>query len=744
MEEEEIKTIHVLLAILLDKNNIVSSALRHMKIDYDSVLEEYLNISDIKSKLDDSIENDDDIFGPSESDYQKTEKSKSSGSTPTLDNFGRDLTKYADENRLDPIVGRISEIERVAQILSRRKKNNPILVGEPGVGKSAIAEGLAIRIVERKVSRVLFDKRVVMLDLAALVAGTKYRGQFEERMKALISELENNPNVILFIDEIHTLVGAGGATGSLDASNMFKPALARGEIQCIGATTIDEYRQYIEKDGALERRFQKVLIDPTSISETIEILNNIKERYEEHHNVEYTEDAINSCVVLTDRYMNDRYLPDKAIDALDEAGSRVHITNIKVPKKISSLEEKIEDLVKLKKNAISQQKFEEAAKLRDYEKNSIKELNEAKKQWENEIKSNKIIVNGDNVAEVVSLMTGIPVQRIASKEIKKLSKMSNNIKKKIIGQDDAITKISRAIQRNRVGLKDPKKPIGTFIFLGSTGVGKTQLAKALSEEMFDSTDSLIRIDMSEYMEKFSVSRLVGAPPGYVGYEEGGQLTEKVRKKPYSVILLDEIEKAHPDVFNLLLQVLDDGQVTDSLGRKIDFKNTVIIMTSNIGTRQLKDFGQGVGFNTSARKNNASEHSKGVIENALKRTFAPEFLNRIDDVVLFNSLEKEDINKIIDIELKHVVERINNLGYEINISKGAKDFVATKGFDSKFGARPLKRAIQKYIEDPLAEKIINIELSLGDKINIKISKSSDELIFTIQKQEEQKPKNKAKS
>ena len=744
LEEEEIKTVHVLLAILLDKNNIVSSALRHMKIDYDTVLEEYLNISDIKSKLDDSIENDDDIFGPSESDYQKTEKSKTSGSTPTLDNFGRDLTKYAEENRLDPIVGRISEIERVAQILSRRKKNNPILVGEPGVGKSAIAEGLAIRIVERKVSRVLFDKRVVMLDLAALVAGTKYRGLFEERMKALISELENNPNVILFIDEIHTLVGAGGATGSLDASNMFKPALARGEIQCIGATTIDEYRQYIEKDGALERRFQKVLIDPTSISETIEILNNIKERYEEHHNVEYTEDAINSCVVLTDRYMNDRYLPDKAIDALDEAGSRVHITNIKVPKKISSLEEKIEDLVKLKKNAISQQKFEEAAKLRDYEKNSIKELNEAKKQWENEIKSNKIIVNGDNVAEVVSLMTGIPVQRIASKEIKKLSKMSNNIKKKIIGQDDAITKISRAIQRNRVGLKDPKKPIGTFIFLGSTGVGKTQLAKALSEEMFDSTDSLIRIDMSEYMEKFSVSRLVGAPPGYVGYEEGGQLTEKVRKKPYSVILLDEIEKAHPDVFNLLLQVLDDGQVTDSLGRKIDFKNTVIIMTSNIGTRQLKDFGQGVGFNTSARKNNASEHSKGVIENALKRTFAPEFLNRIDDVVLFNSLEKEDINKIIDIELKHVVERINNLGYEINISKGAKDFVATKGFDSKFGARPLKRAIQKYIEDPLAEKIINIELSLGDKINIKISKSSDELIFTIQKQEEQKPKNKTKS
>ena len=583
-----------------------------------------------------------------------------------------------------------------------------------------------------------------MLDLAALVAGTKYRGQFEERMKALISELENNPNVILFIDEIHTLVGAGGATGSLDASNMFKPALARGEIQCIGATTIDEYRQYIEKDGALERRFQKVLIDPTSISETIEILNNIKERYEEHHNVEYTEDAINSCVVLTDRYMNDRYLPDKAIDALDEAGSRVHITNIKVPKKISSLEEKIEDLIKLKKNAISQQKFEEAAKLRDYEKNSIKELNEAKKQWENEIKSNKIIVNGDNVAEVVSLMTGIPVQRIASKEIKKLSKMSNNIKKKIIGQDDAIIKISRAIQRNRVGLKDPKKPIGTFIFLGSTGVGKTQLAKALSEEMFDSTDSLIRIDMSEYMEKFSVSRLVGAPPGYVGYEEGGQLTERVRKKPYSVILLDEIEKAHPDVFNLLLQVLDDGQVTDSLGRKIDFKNTVIIMTSNIGTRQLKDFGQGVGFNTSARKNNASEHSKSVIENALKRTFAPEFLNRIDDVVLFNSLEKEDINKIIDIELKHVVERINKLGYEINISKGAKDFVATKGFDSKFGARPLKRAIQKYIEDPLAEKIINIELSLGDKINIKISKSSDELIFTIQKQEEQKPKNKTKS
>ena len=744
LNDEEIKTIHVLLSILLDNNNIVSSTLKHMNIDYDIVLEEYLSISGVKSKLDDNIESEEDIFGDTDDDYQKTEKIKSNGSTPTLDSFGRDLTKFAEENRLDPIVGRISEIERVAQILSRRKKNNPILVGEPGVGKSAIAEGLAIRIVERKVSRVLFDKKVIMLDLAALVAGTKYRGQFEERMKALISELENNPNIILFIDEIHTLVGAGGATGSLDASNMFKPALARGEIQCIGATTIDEYRQYIEKDGALERRFQKVLIDPTSITETIEILSNIKDRYEEHHNVEYTEDAISSCVILTDRYMNDRYLPDKAIDALDEAGSRVHITNIKVPKKISFLEEKIEELIKLKKNAISQQKFEEAAKLRDDEKNTLKELKLAKEEWENEIKTNKIIVNGDNVAEVVSLMTGIPVQRIASKEIKKLSKMSSNIKKKIIGQDDAIAKISRAIQRNRVGLKDPKKPIGTFIFLGSTGVGKTQLAKALSEEMFDSADSLVRIDMSEYMEKFSVSRLVGAPPGYVGYEEGGQLTEKVRKKPYSVILLDEIEKAHPDVFNLLLQVLDDGQVTDSLGRKIDFKNTVIIMTSNIGTKQLKDFGQGVGFNTSARKNNAAEYSKGVIESALKRTFAPEFLNRIDDVILFNSLDKEHINKIIDIELKHVVERINKLGYKINISKGAKDFVATKGFDSKFGARPLKRAIQKYIEDPLAEKIINIELSFGDKIFIKFSKSNNELMFTIQKKEEQKPKNKTKS
>tara|TARA_A100001035_G_scaffold79405_1_gene61521 strand:- start:858 stop:3392 length:2535 start_codon:yes stop_codon:yes gene_type:complete len=744
LNDEEIKTIHVLLSILLDNNNVVSSTLKHMNIDYDIVLEEYLNISEVKSKLDDNIESEDDIFGDTDDDYQKTEKIKSNGSTPTLDSFGRDLTKFAEENRLDPIVGRISEIERVAQILSRRKKNNPILVGEPGVGKSAIAEGLAIRIVERKVSRVLFDKKVIMLDLAALVAGTKYRGQFEERMKALISELENNPNIILFIDEIHTLVGAGGATGSLDASNMFKPALARGEIQCIGATTIDEYRQYIEKDGALERRFQKVMIDPTSITETIEILSNIKDRYEEHHNVEYTQDAISSCVILTDRYMNDRYLPDKAIDALDEAGSRVHITNIKVPKKISFLEEKIEELIKLKKNAISQQKFEEAAKLRDDEKNTLKELKLAKEEWENEIKTNKIIVNGDNVAEVVSLMTGIPVQRIASKEIKKLSKMSNNIKKRIIGQDDAIAKISKAIQRNRVGLKDPKKPIGTFIFLGSTGVGKTQLAKALSEEMFDSSDSLVRIDMSEYMEKFSVSRLVGAPPGYVGYEEGGQLTEKVRKKPYSVILLDEIEKAHPDVFNLLLQVLDDGQVTDSLGRKIDFKNTVIIMTSNIGTKQLKDFGQGVGFNTSARKNNAAEYSKGVIESALKRTFAPEFLNRIDDVILFNSLEKEHIYKIIDIELKHVVERINKLGYKINISKGAKDFVATKGFDSKFGARPLKRAIQKYIEDPLAEKIINVELSLEDKIFIKFSKSNNELIFTIQKKEEQKPKNKTKS
>ncbi|MEE2931723.1 MAG: ATP-dependent Clp protease ATP-binding subunit [Bacteroidota bacterium] len=737
LEDEKIKTIHVLLAILLDKNNIITSTLEHMQINYDVLLETYVKLSEnnkISSKLDspteDDINDDDHLFGSSTSSSKQT---RSKTNTPVLDNFGRDLTKYAQEDKLDPIIGRQKEIERVAQILSRRKKNNPILVGEPGVGKSAIVEGLALRIVQKKVSRILFEKRVVMLDLAALVAGTKYRGQFEERMKAVITELENNPNIILFIDEIHTLVGAGGASGSLDASNMFKPALARGELQCIGATTLDEYRQYIEKDGALERRFQKILVDPSSVEETIQILQNIKTRYEEHHNVEYTNEALKACVILTDRYMNDRFLPDKAIDALDEAGSRVHITNINVPKKITELEEKLEEVTSKKKASIKKQKFEEAAELRDNEKKLQKELEYTNNIWQQDLKNQKETVSEDNVAEVISIMTGIPMQRVASQEKKKLSLMCEEIRKKIIGQNNAIDKIVNAIRRNRVGLKDPQKPIGSFIFLGPTGVGKTQLAKALAEEMFDSQESLIRIDMSEYMEKFAVSRLVGAPPGYIGYEEGGQLTEKVRKKPYSVILLDEIEKAHPDVFNLLLQALDDGRMTDSLGRRIDFKNTIIIMTSNIGSRQLKDFGQGVGFNTSARKENIDSHSKGVIEKALKRTFAPEFLNRVDDVILFNSLTKEDIYQIIGIEMQNIIQRINTLGYKIKVNDNAKNFIAEKGFDSKFGARPLKRAIQKYIEDPLAQEIINAKLKEGDSINIKLNKKGSDLTIEISKQ-----------
>ena len=725
---DEIKTIHVLLAIMLDNNNLVTKSLQELRISYDLILEQYESkYLDIEAKLDDTEE--DDVFGPAKQEHQKT---KTKNATPILDNFGRDLTQYAKEDRLDPIVGRHKEIERVSQILSRRKKNNPILVGEPGVGKSAIAEGLAIRIVEKKVSRVLFNKRIVMLDLAALVAGTKYRGQFEERMRGIINELEKNPDIILFIDEIHTLVGAGGASGSLDASNMFKPALARGELQCIGATTLDEFRQHIEKDGALERRFQKIIVEPTSIEETIEILNNIKIKYEEHHNVIYTDDAVESCVILTDRYMHDRFLPDKAIDALDEAGSRIHITKINVPKNITDLEEKLSIATNEKKDAIKMQKFEIAAELRDNEKRIISQLEKEKSIWENELKSNKETVTDQHVADVISIMTGIPVNRIASQEMKKLTLMTDSIKKKIIGQDDAIQKIVKSIRRNRVGLKDPNKPIGSFIFLGATGVGKTQLAKALSEEMFDSQEALIRIDMSEYMEKFAVSRLVGAPPGYVGYEEGGQLTEKVRRKPYSVILLDEIEKAHPDVFNLLLQALDDGQMTDSLGRKISFKNTIIIMTSNIGARQLKDFGQGIGFNTNAKKANADNHSKGIIQKALKSAFSPEFLNRIDDIILFNNLKKEDINKIIDIEMDSLLKRIDTLGYSVSINQEAKDFIAEKGFDSKFGARPLKRAIQKYFEDSLSEKIISAKIKQGDKIKVSLKKDKSELEIKIVK------------
>ena len=735
---EDIKTVHVLLAILLDENNIVTSTLKQLQINYEIVLDEYEgNYLDFKSEHDD-VDDNDDVFGSSSQQSSSRESTNPKSATPVLDNFGRDLTQYAIDGNLDPIVGRHKEIERVSQILSRRKKNNPILVGEPGVGKSAIAEGLAIRIVERKIPRVLFNKRIIMLDLAALVAGTKYRGQFEERMKGIISELEKNPDIILFIDEIHTLVGAGGASGSLDASNMFKPALARGELQCIGATTLDEFRQHIEKDGALERRFQKILVDPTSIDETIEILSNIKVKYEEHHNVIFTDEAIKSCVVLTDRYMNDRFLPDKAIDALDEAGSRIHITNIKTPQNIIEIEEKLAKVTVEKKLSIKKQKFEEAAELRDKEKKLSIELEKAKDNWEQELKSNKETVTDDHVADVVSLMTGIPVNKIASHEMKKLSEMTNNIKSNIVGQDDAIEKVVKAIRRNRVGLKDPNKPIGSFIFLGATGVGKTQLAKSLSKEMFDSKESLIRIDMSEYMEKFAVSRLVGAPPGYVGYEEGGQLTEQVRRKPYSVILLDEIEKAHPDVFNLLLQALDDGQITDSLGRKVSFKNTVIIMTSNIGARQLKEFGQGIGFNTSAKKANADKHSKGVIEQALKRAFAPEFLNRIDDIILFNNLNQEHIFKIIDIEMVSVLDRIKALGYNVKISDDAKQYIAEKGFDSKFGARPLKRAIQKYFEDPISEEIINSNLNEGDTINVSLNKDKTDLKIKISK-----PRNKSK-
>ncbi|WP_316805090.1 ATP-dependent Clp protease ATP-binding subunit [Pedobacter nototheniae] len=738
-----IGTEHLLLSVLRDDDNIASQILLQYGVTYD-VFKQEVEVN--KNGFRDDISNSASTGG--DDDYREDEAfstpkkvSDIKSKTPVLDNFGRDLTKAAEEGRLDPIVGREKEIERVSQILSRRKKNNPILIGEPGVGKSAIAEGLALRIVQRKVSRVLFNKRVVTLDLASLVAGTKYRGQFEERMKAVMNELEKSTDVILFIDEIHTIVGAGGASGSLDASNMFKPALARGEIQCIGATTLDEYRQYIEKDGALDRRFQKVMVEPATPDETVEILTRIKDKYEEHHGVTYTDEAILACVTLTSRYISDRFLPDKAIDALDEAGSRVHLTNIHVPQNIIDIEAKIED-IKLEKNkVVRSQKYEEAAKLRDTEKNLIEELDKAKAEWEAETKTKRYEVSEDNVAEVVAMMTGIPVQRVGQTDSQKLLNMYDKVAEKIIGQDDAIKKLTKAIQRTRAGLKDPKKPIGSFIFLGPTGVGKTELAKELARFMFDSDDSLIQIDMSEYMEKFAVSRLVGAPPGYVGYEEGGQLTEKVRRKPYAVILLDEIEKAHPDVFNILLQVLDEGQLTDSLGRKVDFRNTIIIMTSNIGARQLKDFGQGVGFSTSAKTNQAESHSRGVIESALKRAFAPEFLNRVDDVVVFNSLGKEEIFKIIDIELKALFGRVHNLGYEIALTENAKDYIAEKGFDSNFGARPLKRAIQKYLEDPIAEEILKGELAEGDVLEIDYDKETELISIHHRKGESKKEESK---
>ena len=729
-----INTAHLLLCILRNENDPTTRLMQKIKVDYDTVKEQFKSmITQDEDYLDspsaDSFSESSDLpeeentSDKSSSNTKKGVKSK----TPVLDNFGRDLTKFAEENKLDPVVGRSKEIERVSQILSRRKKNNPLLIGEPGVGKSAIAEGLALRIVQKKVSRILYNKRVITLDLASLVAGTKYRGQFEERMKAVMNELEKNRDIILFIDEIHTIVGAGGATGSLDASNMFKPALARGEVQCIGATTLDEYRQHIEKDGALERRFQKVIVEPTSIDETIEILQNIRERYEDHHNVRYTDEALSACVSLTNRYISDRFLPDKAIDALDEAGSRVHIINMNVPKQILELEKKLEDVRVLKNEVVKKQRYEEAAKLRDDEKRLEKELEEAQTAWEEDSKQHREVVDAEQVADVVSMMSGIPVTKIATAESNKLAELPNVLKKKLIGQDAAVDKVARAIQRNRAGLKDPNKPIGSFIFLGQTGVGKTQLTKVLARELFDSEDALIRIDMSEYMEKFAISRLVGAPPGYVGYEEGGQLTEKVRRKPYAVILLDEIEKAHPDIFNMLLQVLDDGYLTDSLGRKIDFRNTIIIMTSNIGARQIKDFGQGVGFGTAAKKAQEGDHNRGVIEKALKKAFAPEFLNRIDDVVVFNALEKEDIHKIIDIELKKVIHRIEDLGYKIELSKEAKEFIAEKGFDKQYGARPLKRAIQKYIEDLLAEEIVNNRLTEGEQIVLDLEDSKEGLI-----------------
>jgi len=734
-QSDIINTVHLLLCILRNENDPTTRLLLKLNIDYDVVKEQfklmitsddqnYIDLSSSSSSFPDEKEDGGD--SGKENPFVPATESKVNvkSRTPVLDNFGRDITALAEKNNLDPVVGREKEIERVSQILSRRKKNNPLLIGEPGVGKSAIAEGLALRIIKKEVSRILYGKRVVSLDLASLVAGTKYRGQFEERMKAVMNELEKNDNIILFIDEIHTIVGAGGATGSLDASNMFKPALARGEIQCIGATTLDEYRQNIEKDGALERRFQKVLVEETDVEETIEILINIKEKYENHHNVIYTDDALKACAELTYRYMSDRYLPDKAIDALDEAGSRVHINNMNVPDEIIKLEGELEKVKKLKNSVVKKQKYEEAAKLRDDEKRVERALFDAQDRWHEESKLNRVTVNETDISDVVSMMTNIPVTKIVKSEKNKLASLSDKISKKLIGQDEAVKKVVKAIQRNRAGLKEPDKPIGSFIFLGQTGVGKTQLAKILAEEIFESNENLIRIDMSEYMEKFAISRLIGAPPGYVGYEEGGQLSEKVRRRPYSVILLDEVEKAHPDVFNMLLQVLDDGFLTDSLGRKINFQNTIIIMTSNIGARQVKDFGRGVGFETSNLKSQAVDIEKNVIQSALKKTFAPEFLNRIDDIVIFNSLEKQDIDKIVEIELNWLILRIKKLGYLVSLTPEAKSFISEKGFDKKNGARPLKRSIQKYIEDLLADQIVNNKIEEGDILKIYHTKGEE--------------------
>ena len=739
LKSEEISPEHLVLSILKHKDNPASKILSQFDIDYDIFKAEleYVRQEQDFSAIEPFNQAPSESEDPYDDDDQgrgfQQRKTNTKSRTPVLDNFGRDITKLAEEGRLDPIIGRENEIERVSQILSRRKKNNPILIGEPGVGKTAIVEGLALRIMQRKVSRTLFNKRIVMLDLAALVAGTKYRGQFEERMKAIMNELEKSRDVILFIDEIHTIVGAGGATGSLDASNIFKPALARGELQCIGASTLDEYRQHIEKDGALDRRFQKVMVDPPSAEEAINILHNIKNKYEEFHNVNYSDEAIKACVKLSDRYITDRFLPDKAIDVLDEVGARVHLKNIHVPKHIEDLEKQIEEIKEMKNQAVKNQQYERAADLRDRESKLLRQLEVAKNQWEEESKTRRYPVDEDDIAEVVAMMTGIPVKRVAQSESKKLVGMEKDLQEVIIGQSEAIQKITKAIQRNRVGLKDPTKPIGSFIFLGPTGVGKTELAKALARYLFDTEDALIRIDMSEYMEKFSVSRLIGAPPGYVGYEEGGQLTEKVRRKPYSVVLLDEIEKAHPDVYNILLQVLDDGQLTDGLGRKVDFKNTLVIMTSNIGVRQLKDFGQGVGFATKARQEQADDHSRTIIQTALKRTFSPEFLNRIDDVVIFNQLGQEEIFKIIDITLKDLRKRLEGMNYTLTLSEQAKRFVAEKGYDPQFGARPLHRAIQKYLEDPLAEFILNESPQEGSTLEAILTEDGEALRITLAKE-----------
>ena len=727
---------HILLAIMKVKDNAAFHVLESNGVTYEKIkltlqpdTHAGLGFSEDEDE-DEDIRQSGNKSNAAQQQARPAQK-KPANDTPVLDNFGTDMTKAAEEGKLDPVVGRVKEIERLAQILSRRKKNNPILIGEPGVGKSAIVEGLALRIVEKKVSRILFDKRVIALDMTAVVAGTKYRGQFEERIRSILNELKKNPNIILFIDEIHTIVGAGSAAGSMDAANMLKPALARGEIQCIGATTLDEYRQNIEKDGALERRFQKVIVEPTTAEETLQILKNIKDKYEDHHNVNYTDAALEACVKLTNRYITDRNFPDKAIDALDEAGSRVHLTNITAPKEIEEQEKLIDEMKSLKNEAVRLQNFELAASYRDKEKEYTNQLDTLKEEWEKSLKENRETVDDEQIAEVVSMMSGVPVQRMAQAEGMKLLGMKDDLLSKVIGQDKAIATLVKAIQRSRVGLKDPNKPIGTFMFLGPTGVGKTHLAKELAKLMFGSADALIRIDMSEYMEKFTVSRLVGAPPGYVGYEEGGQLTEKVRRKPYSIVLLDEIEKAHPDVFNILLQVMDEGRLTDSYGRTVDFKNTIVIMTSNIGTRQLKEFGKGIGFAAQVRTDD-KEYSRSVITKALNKSFAPEFINRLDEIITFDQLDMDALTRIIDIELKGLYSRVENIGYKLVIDEDAKKFVATKGYDVQFGARPLKRAIQNNLEDGISELILGSEMAAGDTIKVSYDKEKDLIVMTVEK------------